>query len=332
MATVAFFSGSTWNKFYYGKILHEPLPATYVPKAPAGQDQGSQVGSTPLPPNVTIEEKPAGSEAVTATLPASVKIDTVWVETDRVIAGISELGARIVSLKMKEYNISHLSTAKSAGGYVDLIPKNSAGGAGLTINNNCYDDAIFSPVTAIPGNRIVVTQGSQDTLSFVTRDPATGDQIKKQFSFGGDDYKIGFNVLGDQLNNSKMSVSWPAGIAESEMLTPGRSSQVEERVAHYCDGTDVEHVRSTRDDKEEHSGFFRWVGVSSKYFFEAIVADTTRDADIKIISIEDTNHIVINGKRSNQRWVNYSIAYQMTVQGNTASFWFYTGPSKVHGS
>jgi len=68
--------------------------------------------------------------------------------------------------------------------------------------------------------------------------------------------------------------------------------------------------------------------VSSKYFFEAIVADTTRDADIKIISIEDTNHSAVNGKRGNIKLVNYSMSYQFTAQGSTASFWFYAGPSR----
>jgi YidC/Oxa1 family membrane protein insertase len=328
-ATVAFFSGNTWQKFYYNKILHEPLPATYVSKAP--QEQGTATQAAP-PQNAAIAETPPPHAAASASVAPSVTIDTIWVETDKIIAGISERGARIVSLQMKEYNSSHLSKAKVAGGYVDLIAKKSAGGAGLSINNSCYDDAMFSPESAIPGNRIEVAPGSQASLTLVTRDPGSGASIKKQFSFSGDDYKIGFNVSSDQLNNSKVTVSWPAGIAESEMITSGssggRGGITEERVAHYCDGTDVEHVKSSKDAKEDHSGFYKWVGVSSKYFFEAIVADTLRDADITIISLEDTNHLVINGKRSNTKLVNYSISYQMTTQGNTASFWFYGGPSR----
>ena len=139
-ATVAFFSGNTWQKFYYTNILHEPMPATYVAKAP--QAPSPRTGEqTTQPQNAALEEKAAGSPAVAA--PVSIKIDTIWVETDKIIAGISEQGARIVSLQIKDYNTSHLSKAKVAGGYVDLIQKNSAGGAGLTINNSCYDDAMF---------------------------------------------------------------------------------------------------------------------------------------------------------------------------------------------
>ncbi len=324
-ATVAFFSGNTWQKFYYTNILHEPMPATYVAKAP--QAPSPRTGEqTTQPQNAALEEKAAGSPAVAA--PVSIKIDTIWVETDKIIAGISEQGARIVSLQIKDYNTSHLSKAKVAGGYVDLIQKNSAGGAGLTINNSCYDDAMFSPEISVPGNKIEVPGGTRVTLSLVTHDPVSGVDVKKRFSFEGDDYKIGFGVTSNQLNNSKVTVSWPAGIAESEMLGSGRSSQSEERVAHYCDGTDVEHVKSNKDAKEDHSGFYKWVGVSSKYFFEAIVADTLRDADIAIISMEDTNHLVINGKKSNAKLVNYAISYQMTAQGNEANFWFYGGPSR----
>ncbi len=330
MATVAFFSSTTWQKFYYNKILNEPLPATYVSKAPSaapGETPAENTASATQ--NAAVQEKPSASSAATAPAVATVKCDTIWVETDKIIVGISERGARIISLQMKEYNSSHLSHAKCAGGYVDLIQKNSPGGAGLTINNSCYDDAMFTPEVAIPGNKVTVTLKNQFALSLMAHDPATGAEIKKQFLFSGDDYRIGFNVSGSQLNNSKVTVSWPAGIAESELLTPGRSSQTEERVAHYSDGADVEHIRFNKaDEKEDVSGFYRWVGVTSKYFFEAIVADTTRDADIKIISIEDTNHSAVNGKKGNIKLVNYSMSYQFTVQGSTASFWFYAGPSR----
>jgi YidC/Oxa1 family membrane protein insertase len=330
MATVAFFSGTTWQKFYYNKILNEPLPATYVPKAPsAASEEPPAANMVSVHQNPPARERPSNPSALTAIAAAPIKSDTIWVETDKIIVGISELGARIISLQMKEYNISHLSNAKLADGHVDLIQKDSPGGAGLTINNSCYDDAIFTPEAEIPGKKIVVTERNRITLSLVTHDPATGAEVKKQFLFSGDDYRVGFNVIGNQLNNSKVIISWPAGIAESEILASGRSSQVEERVAHYCDGTDVEHIRFNKaDEKEDVSGFYKWVGVSSKYFFEAIIADTTRDADIKIISIEDTNHIALNGKKSNMKFINYSISYQFTAQGSTASFWFYAGPSR----
>jgi YidC/Oxa1 family membrane protein insertase len=329
MATVAFFSGSTWNKFYYGKILHEPLPATYVSKAQGSGNQVSPGAGVPsLPQNVTLEEKPALPARAAVVAPPAAKIDTIWVETDKIIAGISELGARIVSLKMKEYNISHLSRARDAEGYVDLIEKNSQGGAGLTINNQCFDNELFAPEAALPSNRMTVEAGGRTDLTLIAHDPVSGAEVKKKFTFSADDYKIGFEVSGTQINNSKVMVSWPSGIAESELLSSGRSSQTEERVAHYFDGNEVEHIKSAKAEKEDFSGFFRWVGVSSKYFFEAIVADTVRDADIKIISMPDTTIALQNGKKNNTKWTNYAFSYQFTTQGNTASFWFYTGPSR----
>ena len=80
----------------------------------------------------------------------------------------------------------------------------------------------FSEIS-VPGNKIEVPGGTRVTLSLVTHDPVSGVDVKKRFSFEGDDYKIGFGVTSNQLNNSKVQrVSWPAGIAESEMLGSGR--------------------------------------------------------------------------------------------------------------
>jgi YidC/Oxa1 family membrane protein insertase len=129
-----------------------------------------------------------------------------------------------------------------------------------------------------------VKTGDQTEISFVTKD-ALGNAVEKQFSFKGDGYTIGLKVKNNLLNNSRLTISWPSGIVGNENKTG--FYQIEDRKAHYFDGQNVQHLQFNKPNKEEVSGFFRWVGVSSKYFFVAIIADTNRDADLKIIAFEE---------------------------------------------
>lgn len=109
--------------------------------------------------------------------------DTIWVETETMIAGISTVGARIVSLQMKEYSQDHNGKNRRDGtatgkGYVDLIDKKSGGGAGIMVNNASYDGVVFSVDSAIVGKMVKVKNGDSTIISFVNIS-AQGNKIKK---------------------------------------------------------------------------------------------------------------------------------------------------------
>ena len=328
MAIVAFFSSSTYQKFWYTKVLKQPIPQRIdksrntLPKtAPAPMQEA---GNGPVHPAITTSPEAATvSEKPAVTIP----VDTIWIETKTIIVGISENGARIISLKMKEFGKSHLAKVHDSG-YVDLIGKWTDGGAGLTVNNDSYDAVRFVPQHPIPGNKIVVPKDGHVSVTFIQADTTITGGISKQFIFDGEGYKIGFAVSSNQaFNNSKVTLSWPAGIAESE--AQAGMGMTEERVAHYSDGIDVWHFRSGKPSREiPPEGTIKWVGVSSKYFFTALVSDTERLANLKIIAVEDTTLGPINGKKNKMKGINYQMSYQFTAQGTTANFWLYTGPSK----
>ena len=73
---------------------------------------------------------------------AVVKIDTVWVETDKLICGIDERGGRIISIKTKEYIYNNKREALK-GKYIELISNKKKGGANLKINERNFDKEIF---------------------------------------------------------------------------------------------------------------------------------------------------------------------------------------------
>jgi YidC/Oxa1 family membrane protein insertase len=334
LATLAVFTSPTYQKFYYSTILKQPYPEGIAKNQNSGDSTGSAEKET-AQQNTEVKKAEENKTTETITIQndtnKTLKGDTIWIETETFIAGISEIGARIISLQMKEYRIDHVQKAKgdsvSKGNrYVELITEKSLGGAGMTINNTSYDGIRFSLENAADGKTVWVKKGDRKTLSFITRD-AQGNAVQKQYLFNGEGYSIGLKVKNNLLNNSRLTISWPSGIVESEIKSG--LYQTEERKAHYFDGQNVQHIQSNKPYKEEASGFFRWVGISSKYFFVAIIADTNRDADLKIIAFEEDKMENKDGKKNKTKRINYSINYQLTEQGNEAKFCFYTGPSKV---
>ena len=332
LATVVIFTSPVYQKYYVTKVLKQPYPENIVKSKKTYDSTVSEKNNTSQK-NIEIEksngEKPEETIAVKHVTTTLEKWDTIWVETEKIIAGISELGARLVSLKMKEYPLvcssgTDADSTNKVGDYVELIAKESPGGACMIINNTQYDTMMFS-VENNSGTRHILKKGDKTEFSFVTAD-SPGNKTKKQFIFKGDEYTIGLNVKNSLLNNSRITISWPAGIVETEKKSG--LYQIEQRSAHFSDGNIVEHLKSGRPLKEEKSGFYRWVGVSSKYFFEAIVVDTIKDADIKIIAFDDNNEIAKDGKKNKSNKINYSISYQYSVQGNETSCWFYVGPAK----
>jgi YidC/Oxa1 family membrane protein insertase len=332
LATLALFTSPTYQRFYYTTILKQKPPENIA------INQKTAESTTTIKKRENIQKSDTINtlkETISADIPEKKnnklqKGDTIWIETETLIVGISEIGAKIISLQMKEYNINHRpindsNSAHKDRGYVELLANEASGGAEIVINNTSYNETMFLLEKEMEGKTIRVKKGEDREISFTARD-VFGNEIKKQFLFKGEGYKIGFNIRNNQLNNNRLTISWPAGITESEK-TAGLY-QSEERKAHYFDGQNVLHVQSNKPNKEEATGLFKWIGVSSKYFFVAMVADTERDADLRIISFEEGTKTDKDGKKNKAKKINYSIYYQITVQGNEASFWIYAGPSK----
>ena len=150
LITVAFFSSSRYNQFYYEKILKKPYPdkqveqvQKYVNKEKAEQPVNAQDKSTEEKNGNPVENKTEviGSTNAQDSISGIVtSADTVWIETDKLIVGISQKGARIISLQMKDYKNSGTGNDES---YVDLVPDSSVGGAQLSIASISYDAKMF---------------------------------------------------------------------------------------------------------------------------------------------------------------------------------------------
>jgi YidC/Oxa1 family membrane protein insertase len=351
--TVVFFGSSTWNSFWYGTILKKPVPMTpaqkreHDAKKRAAAEQAKSDRSARAPSAAELSE-PSGqkisnmranlSEEELRTFlldslvnalsmhPDSVKNkdtddaievvqiveDTIIVETNRLIAAISTKGARIISLKTKDYAYN---SGPLKGELIDLIPAGTTGGAQLSVNNDSFDDVFF---TAAANGYTVVLEA---------KTPA-GRSIQKTFTFADDTYKIGYAVQGEGIAGKNITVGWESGITDSESAQNVMfGGGIDKRRAHYSDGKKVQHFEMKKKDIETPAGRFRWVGMNTKYFFVALVADEATDADI---TIEGRDVTPKSANTKQPKDINYSIYFKSEAQSNEADYWIYAGPGRLN--
>jgi YidC/Oxa1 family membrane protein insertase len=325
--TVVFFNSSLWNNFWYGKILKKPVPTfqnsrqrdVKGPAAPSGADSAS----------IRIIPPAAGggvlaAEAADSSSPVQITEDTLTVETNRLIAAVSTRGGRIISIKMKDYDYAPSARNK---GLVDLLPAGGAGGAQLSVNAESFDSVFFSVAAVDTGSG----RGGAQNIVLEARS-SSGGTVQKEFSFSDDTYKIGYAVRGDAVVGQKVTIGWKGGIEDSEASQEiPFGGTIDRRRAHYYDGRDVNHFEMSKAGKENPGSWFRWVGVSSKYFFVAIVADTLLHAEIEI---EGRNVAArppqgSSGGSNKNQVIDYSVSYRPTEQTGGINGWIYAGPGRI---
>jgi YidC/Oxa1 family membrane protein insertase len=341
MATMAFFMSPTYEKMFRKATGQKELPVESPKKKIESEYKSEKKGETTSAAEPVM--KKAGDMAeIEEMLPerdkeTAVQVDTIWVETDKLIAGITETGARIISLKMKEYRVDHtdaLAQKSISGDLVELVPAGSKGGCGVMINTKSFDNARFiCDGGAYKGQKVRIKEKDSIVLTFLFQDSLSGRETKKIYTINGNTYKIGLQIKSNELNGNRLTLSWLAGIHESEQNKIGFYT-TEERKVHYAGDKSVSHIKATKipptDYENPESGTYRWIGISSKYFFIGIVADTNKDADLKVIAFEDNKKEQKEGKKDNVKKINYSFNFQYTEESECASFWLYAGPAKYN--
>jgi YidC/Oxa1 family membrane protein insertase len=343
LVTVFLFTSPQYQRFYYTKILKKPLPemqknAPLVapnPESAAGQSDSAKTPAIPAP-MPAISEK-AGIAKSRDTLAAamqpdsSARGDTQWVITDKMICGISTRGGRIVSLKTREYRYLAArmkKTHESDSGDIELVPPQSTGGPELSIDKEPLDGLLFAADSGRDTMRVTKNQTATVALRGAT---ANGIPLVKEFSFTGNDYRIGCAVRSAAVMGRSLDVGWRCGIAESEDLGVGQAAQYNQRTVHYMGGNSVEHLQEKKETKEI-SGLCRWVGISTQYFLIAIIADTLRDADIAIKPQKITEAWQTDDRPRAQKMqvYNYGISYRFaSIEDSVARFSLYAGPSRL---
>jgi YidC/Oxa1 family membrane protein insertase len=252
--------------------------------------------------------------------------DTVWIENEKIICGISQIGARIISIKMKEYFYERkISDKDSIKKCIELVSNGDLGGGNLEINGYNYDKKKF--LYSINDKRTKIAKNENKSIDFIYKGEENKDIIKR-YVFNGNSYKIGYEILSNSLDGKSIVVGWKGGITEGEnsSSTNNSSSSVREpRKVHVYDTKNVEHIQLKRAEKEEETGFFKWAAITSKYFMVAMVADTIKNTDLLIESYDPAS-IDQDGKKGGFS-LDYGIQLRKSVDGKKESFWIFAGPS-----
>jgi len=343
-----FFLGDGWNNFWYGTIQNKPVPTRSAPQrtAPAQQQALSDHQDDEAKSGLHDEQLlSAASRDSLYMHPDSIDIDsllavqfvedTIIVETNRIIAAVSTKGARIVSLKMKDYTYTSGSRKDE---FIDILPRGSEGGAQLKINEESFDENPFTVISGTTVNPAAAdgdnADGSSPAHKHITgcadgcelvleTKSSNGRPIRKIFTFTDDTYKIGYSVRGENIAGRKITTGWAGGIEEPESGQDLPFGQMmDRRRAHYSDGKTADHIEMTKRGAEEPSGVFRWAGMSSKYFLIALVSEKTADADLRI----EGRGV---GGSAKDPVIDYSIYYRVEAEENELNDWIYAGPNGI---
>jgi len=338
LLTISLFS----SKFYYEKVLKREHPSV---QAKRQREAGKQESSgKPTAVSKTAQEQPtqekerkkeavglsaAGAADTTVQSTAdNVDADTIWVETEKLVVGISERGARIISIRTKDYRLDPIAGNKTLleNPYIELVSEPQHGGANLTINNESLDDRTFE----YKGSQPKLSVCGEDTTIARFSCEVAGARVEKHYRFVGDSYVIGLAIESAVLDGKRIGVGWQCGIVESEAVVSKRSSPYDIRKIHLYDGKNVPgHIVEKKASRSDESGYFKWVGLTSKYFLVALISDTARDADVAIEAFEVDDAGEASAQKRRTPTIDYRFTCQRFASGPKESYLLYVGPSSL---
>jgi YidC/Oxa1 family membrane protein insertase len=273
----------------------------------------------------------AALDTLKATAPSG---DTIWVDNGKIVCGITEKGARIVSLKMKDYGYDRGGAQdKNSKEKVDLVARSVDGGGNLTLDAESFDSRLFKPQDT--ARNIIVKKGEK--VSVVLICPSSlGTTLTKRYTFNGDSYKIGLDITSPALDGKSVQLGWHCGITESEYLK-GNAAQNgiayvnEQRKVHLFAGNSIEHIQVKKPEEkiDPKTGSYKWVALTSKYFIVALVADSARGADVSIDGYDSRAYDDVKAEAKKGPIVDYAVTIKRTAEGTQEGYWIYAGPAKL---
>jgi len=319
IATVLFFQ-SPW---YYHNILKRPHPSE-IKKTQQIENKKDTVVVSKKAVADTIQSDQVERELPDTKIEVAVDslteesgYDTIWIENEKVICGIAQKGAEIISLKTKEYFYRKNKRESGEDIPIELIPDTTVNPqfAQFAIDEEIYDNTIFN----CDDSTITLKEDETKSVVFYTT-TKSGTILKRIYTFSGESYKIEQTIESNNLSGKKVTIGWKRGITESEEKGSKKSVQYDVKKIHLYDGGETEHIAWKKDKKESKTGSFEWVALTSKYFMLAIIPQHLTNGDVSINGFQE---------QKEEKKFNYQYAYKKTADGPEEKFWIYAGPTKV---
>ncbi len=331
MLSIIFFN----SKFYYEKILKKPHPSTVkrelVEKKAAEQKKEleEQAAQKEIVEKETVVEKKevvqesnlVDTVGLSSLQVDTIPLDTIWVESDKLICGISERGGRIISLKTKEYSYK-TKKGEEERGFIELIDFSDKGGANLTINSTNYDSKTFR--FSGEQKKVTINDDQEVAVEFEYKESGKEPIIKK-FVFKNDSYTIEYSIISTEIIDKKVITGWHGGIAESEKIE-GRSAQFNKKKIHFYGGGNSEHLEGSKEERLERSGGYDWAAISSKYFAVALIPEEKGDGNIAVQCYFTKDEMT---KKKNERELSLSVDFDRFCDKNQEDYTIYAGPTRI---
>src|SRR5690554_1251451 len=305
MITVSFFGSETYQKFYTEKIIKKEYKKEETKK----EERKEKVENNDLSEYKEEKEIKIKDDIKEEKEDEEKTVDTIWIENKKMTVGITEMGGKIVSVKMKDYK--NEETKEN----IEIIRMQEKGGAQLYIGGKSYNEKVFDD--GIDGDRKVKVKDKEEIKLKYEKD---GEIVEKIFTIEEDSYRIGLEIKSEKIKGKSINVGWEGGIVESEK----QDNRQEQRVVHYYNGKNIEHVKFKNKKNEETTGFYKWIGLTSKYFLVSIVSESINDADMGISGHKVTG----NEKEKKYVEIEYDISFKTVAEEKNKKYWFYVGPTK----
>jgi len=283
-----FFTSPTYNKFYTQKILKKE----YVEKNNLKEIQKKEV-VTEVKEDIFQEE-----EKGEILIDSSSTQDTVWIENNLLKIGISEIGAAIVSIQMKQF------TDEISKDNIDIIKDNKFGGSQIKIGSKDYAKTKFNLSKTKDGLLVCSYSESEDNI------------IYKKYELEKDSYKIKISIENNRLPGERLSFLWNPGIKETENLLQKNSPT--KKVLHIASNDNMQHIVMKKGEKEGPiAGNYNWIGITSKYFLLALNNEKEGECDLKY-----------EAREVNKKEINYAIEINRMAENRVEEFSIYAGPTR----
>lgn len=239
--------------------------------------------TVPIPASTVIDHQQPrlnSTDSVSNELPHVVE-KTFIVENDKFIATFSTVGARIISLQLKDYRVENdlNSDFVSVIDSVNNVPSTALISTGnLSIHDKLvYDVDVIGDITVV-GN---------DSLQFKAL-TNSGLIVNKIYKFKSDSYDIKCEIFLE--NTSSISLNGALKISlysfwNDEMK--GNRLEFVGPVSFSNDELFTDDVEDVAEEPVRYKNLVQWSGFETKYFISSIIVNNNNDLDTLIVSKKD---------------------------------------------
>jgi len=264
----------------------------------------------------------------------SVEETTYYIENDLLSIGISNVGAKIKSIQLKEYLKFDKTPLYLFNNTIDRF--------GLTFFSDnkpvVTDELVFVPILEMNDSVVALDKNSKDTLGFSLRFyPATSDSLQQneewieyRYSLVNGSYVVGFDI---EMHNMKRlltsNVSYVNFEMSADMLQQEKSIENEKNVTtlyySFLDG-DVDYLSERKSEKKSLVNKVKWISFKQQFFSFAMISEKGfQGAEIEVLideSAEDSAYL-----KTLITSIDLPIEDENTF---TIPMTFYIGPNQYH--